>query len=152
MSLHKSYIMTSLGPFQDLNFSQLKSLINRWYAQIFNSIFFYVCNSIINQTLGTARIAHINRDHKRFQQDMCYGSSLFGGGSRLWSHHPQARHLWCISFMCFFFLSLSLCKIYELTRFAAVCFTMTWNKRKTSCKCRCTGFYKRCSFFRVSFI
>ena len=116
MSLHKSYIMTSLGPFQDLNFSQLKSLINRLYAQIFNSIFFYVyvCNSIINQTLGTARIAHINRDHKRFQQDMCYGSSLFSG-SRLWSHHPQARHLWCISFMCFFFLSLSLFKIYELT-------------------------------------
>lgn len=49
---------------------------------------------------------------------------------RLWSSHRCTRHLWCISFMFSFFLLLSLFKIYGLTRFAAVCFTMTWTREK----------------------
>ena len=49
---------------------------------------------------------------------------------RLWSSHRCTRHLWCISFMFSFFSLLSLFKIYGLTRFAAVCFTMTWTREK----------------------
>ena len=57
---------------------------------------------------------------------MCYGSSF------LWDFgHPIGAQDTCGAFLlCFLFFLLSLFKIYGLTRFAAVCFTMTWTREK----------------------